>query len=79
MTADELIKLSDTNSMVKYIRKITIPTLYEEINSAIIILSEMLNDKSNSMSDFVITVLILESCIFIIGFFGLLLIIIWIC
>lgn len=39
----------------------------------------MLNDKSNSMSNFVIVVLIMESCIFIIGFFGLMLIIVWIC
>ncbi|CAD8089602.1 unnamed protein product [Paramecium sonneborni] len=79
MTAEQLIQLTDENPMVKYIRNITLPTIYQEINSAIVILSVMLNDKSNSMSDFVITVLIIESCIFIIGFFGLLLIILWIC
>ncbi|CAD8148434.1 unnamed protein product [Paramecium octaurelia] len=79
MTAEQLIQLTDSNSLVKYIRKVTIPTIYEELNTAIIILQEMLNDKSNSMSNFVITVLIMESCIFIIGFFGLLLIIVWIC
>ncbi|CAD8068730.1 unnamed protein product [Paramecium sonneborni] len=79
MTADQLIQLTNTNPMVKYIRNVTIPIVYEELSSAIVILSEMLNNMSNSMSDFVITVLIIECCVFIIGFFGLLLIIFWIC
>lgn len=60
-------------------RNITIPTIYEELNNAVEILGENLTNKASSMSDFVIIILILESCVFIIGFFGLLLIIIWIC
>lgn len=60
-------------------RNITVPTIYEELNNAVSILGENLINKASSMSDFVIIILILESSIFIIGFFGLLLIIIWIC
>ncbi|CAD8070191.1 unnamed protein product [Paramecium primaurelia] len=79
LTSDELIKLNESNSLVKYMRNVTVPTLYLEFNNAVMILEDILINKASSMSDFVIIILILESCIFIIGFFGLLLIILWIC
>ncbi|CAD8090150.1 unnamed protein product [Paramecium sonneborni] len=79
LSSDELIQLNESNSLVKFIRNVTLPTLYLQFNTAVMILEDILSDKASSMSDFVIIILILESCIFIIGFFGLLLIILWIC
>ncbi|CAD8103477.1 unnamed protein product [Paramecium sonneborni] len=79
LSPNDLIQLNESNSLVKFIRNVTIPTLYLQFNTAVMILEDLLTNKASSMSDFVIIILILESCIFIIGFCGLLLIILWIC
>lgn len=49
------------------------------MNNAVLALQDNLSNRSSSMSQFIVIILILEGGIFIFGFVGLLLIIIWIC
>ncbi|CAD8195861.1 unnamed protein product [Paramecium octaurelia] len=78
MNASSLEIMSPSDPLVKFIRHVTIPQLYNQLNNAVMDLQTMVLEKSNSISDFVIVILSIEGSLLASGFFGLLIIIFWI-
>ncbi|CAK58161.1 unnamed protein product (macronuclear) [Paramecium tetraurelia] len=78
MNASSLEIISPSHPLVKFIRYVTIPQLYNQLNNAVMDLQSMVLEKSNSISDFVIIILSIEGSLLASGFFGLLIIIFWI-
>ncbi|CAD8107864.1 unnamed protein product [Paramecium primaurelia] len=78
MNATTLEIISPSDPFVIFIRYVTIPQLYNQLNNAVIELQNIVLEKSNSISDFVIVILSVEGSLLASGFFGLLVIIFWI-
>ncbi|CAD8121761.1 unnamed protein product [Paramecium sonneborni] len=78
MDASLLEIISSTDPVVKFIRYVTIPQLYNQLNNAVMDLQTIVLEKSDSISDLVVIILTIEGSLLAIGFFGLLIIIFWI-
>ncbi|CAD8096084.1 unnamed protein product [Paramecium primaurelia] len=78
MDASLLEIIGPSDPFVKFIRYVTIPQLYNQLNNAVMELQTIVLEKSDSISDFVVVILSIEGSLLASGFFGLLVIIFWI-
>ncbi|CAK60753.1 unnamed protein product (macronuclear) [Paramecium tetraurelia] len=78
MDASVLEVIGPSDPFVKFIRYVTIPQLYNQLNNAVMELQSIVLEKSDSISDFVVVILSIEGSLLASGFFGLLVIIFWI-